>query len=85
MMSRRPKQIIVRTRNRVHVCSVDAACRSCQSNCNDNTHTLGNPVSQKEEVATNNEEPQARYIHWAKNLRKCTMTQMRATSTYEQA
>ena len=70
MMTRRPKQIIVQSRIRVHVCSVDAACRSCQSNGNDNPHTLGNAMSQKEEVATNNAEAQVRYIHWATNLRK---------------
>ena len=70
MMTRRPKQIIVQSRIRVHVCSVDAACRSCQSNGNDNPHTLGNTMSQKEEVATNTEEPQVRDIPWAKNLKK---------------
>ena len=70
MMTRRPKQIIVQSRIRVHVCSVDAACRSCQSNGNDNPHTLGNTMSQKEEVATNTEEPQVRDIDWAKNLKR---------------
>ena len=57
--------VSVQRKIRVHVCSVDAVCRSCQSNCNDNTHTLGNAMSHKEEVATNNDEPQVRYIHWA--------------------
>ena len=70
MMTRRPRQIIVRRRIRVHVCTVDAACRSCQSNCNDNPHTLEIAMSQKEVVATYNEEPQVRNIHGAKNLRK---------------
>ena len=70
MTTRRPRQIIVRRRIRVHVCSVDAACRSCQNNCNDNPHTLGNAMSHKEEVATNNDEPQVRYIHCAKIMRK---------------
>ena len=70
MMTRRPKQIVAQRRIRVHVCSVDAACRSCPSNCNDNLDTLGNAMSQKEEVATDNEEAQVRYIDWAKNLNK---------------
>ena len=52
------------------MCSVDAASRSCPSNCNTNLDTLGNAMSQKEEVATNNEQQQVRYIHWAKIMRK---------------
>ena len=63
-----PVPVSVRTRIRVHLCSVYAACRRSQSNCNDNPHTLGNAMSQKEEVATNNAEAQVRYIHWATNL-----------------
>ena len=30
------------------------------------TSALGNALFQKEEVATNNEEPQVRYLHWPK-------------------
>ena len=63
MMSRRPRQLIVRRRIRVHLCSVDAACRSWRSNRNDHPDTLGNAMSRKEEGATNNEEPQVPYIH----------------------
>ena len=56
--TRRPRQIIVRRRIRAHVCSVDAASRSCPSNCNTNLDTLGNAMSQKENVATKKEEKQ---------------------------
>ena len=70
MMTRRPRQIIVRRRIRAHVCSVDAASRSCPSNCNTNLDTLGNAMSQKEEVATNNEEQQVRYIYSATDMRR---------------
>ena len=66
MMTRRARQIIVQRRIRVHVCSLDAACRNYPSICNDNPDTLGNAIFQKEEVATNNEEPQVRYLHWPK-------------------
>ena len=50
-------------------CVVSGRClQELSSNSNDNPDTLGNAMSQKEEVATDNEEPQVRYIQWAKNL-----------------